>query len=136
MSELLANGDESIATGVVLLVDDHELVRNLIVTLLEAHGFDVMTASTGPDAIDLLSTHANSIGCVIQDLSMPKMPGSEVIAELLKIRADLPIIVLSADDEAYAKPQLAGLNIAGYVQKPFDADELTAKVQAALRPSV
>lgn len=134
MSELPANGGESKTAGVVLVVDDHELVCNLIVTLLESHGYDVMTASTGTDAIAMLSTHIDSIGCVIQDLSMPKMSGTEVIAELLKLRPGIPIIVLSADDEAYARPRLAGLDVAGYVQKPFDADELTAQVRAVIRP--
>jgi len=134
MSELPANDDESSSAGVVLVVDDHELVCNLIVTLLEGHGFNVLTASTGPDAIELLSTHIKSIGCVIQDLSMPKMSGTEVIAELHRIRPDIPVIVVSADHEAVARPQLAGLDIAGYVQKPFDADILTAKVRAAMRP--
>ncbi len=113
----------------VLVVDDNDLVRNLVETMLRDGGFAVLTASGGQEAVALVGRNLGSIDCVLQDLSMPDMPGEEVIAELNRQHPDLPVIVLSVDDAAYSAPRLAGLNIAGYVQKPFDSDLLIEKIR-------
>lgn len=113
----------------VLIVDDNELVRNLIVTILEDARVEVLTASTGPEAIELLGRHGDAIGCVLQDLSMPGMPGEEVVAELLQINPDIPVIVLSVDDPGYSSSRLSGLKIADYIQKPFESDVLITRVR-------
>ena len=112
----------------VLVVDDNELVRNLIVTILEDAGFEVLTAASGKEAIRLFADHGDAIGCVMQDLSMPAMPGEAVAAALLEINPNLAIIILSVDDPAYSASRLSGLRISGYIQKPFDADVLVEKV--------
>ena len=117
----------------VLIVDDNALVRNLIETILKDAGFDVLTAASGPEAIELVENDDNTIGCVLQDLSMPAMPGEQVIAGLHEIRADLPVLVLSVDDAAYSEPRLSGLKIAGFVQKPFESALLVSKVRDIMR---
>lgn len=117
----------------VLIIDDNELVRNLVETILKDAGFSVLTAASGPGAIELVSKQGETIACVLQDLSMPVMPGEKVAFELQKIDPDLPLIVLSVDDAAYSAPRLSGLDIAGYIQKPFDADLLVAKVAEVSR---
>lgn len=113
----------------VLIVDDNDLVRNLIETILSDAGYNVLTAASGPEAIGQVSENGKTIACVLQDLSMPEMPGEQVIAELHKIEADIPVIVLSADDAGYSAARLSDLSVAGYLQKPFDADALLAKVR-------
>lgn len=117
----------------VLVVDDNELVRNLIETILRDAGFEVFTAASGPEAIELLTSQGEAIACVLQDLSMPEMPGEQVIAELHRIEADLPVIVLSVDDAAYSASRLSGLSIAGYVQKPFESGDLVATISDIVR---
>jgi len=112
----------------VLIVDDNELVRNLIETILKDAGYDVLAAASGPEAIELVNQHGKTIACVLQDLSMPVMPGEQVVAELHKIEADLPVIVLSVDEATYSASRLSGLSIAGYIQKPFKSDLLVAQV--------
>lgn len=117
----------------VLIVDDNDLVRNLIETILSDAGFNVITAASGAEAIDQVSENGKTIACVLQDLSMPVMPGEQIIAEMHKIEADLPVIVLSADDAGYSASRLSDLNIAGYLQKPFEADALVDKVREIVR---
>lgn len=119
----------------VLVVDDNEPVRNLIETILANAGLDVVTAASGPEAIRLLDGHDDSIGCVLQDLSLPDMPGEQVAAELLRIRPDLPIIILTVDDPAACVSRLSGVDIAGYFQKPFDSDVLIAMVREIVEPN-
>lgn len=113
----------------VLVIDDNELVRNLIEAILKNAGLDVLTAASGPEAIELLSKQNGTIACVLQDLSMPVMPGEQVVAELHKIQPELPVIILSVYDAAYSASRLSGLDIAGHIQKPFDSDVLVAKVR-------
>lgn len=117
----------------VLIVDDNELVRNLIETILKDAGFDVLTAASGIEAIELVSRHRHKIACVLQDLSMPLMQGEQVVSELHELEPDLPIIVLSVDDAAYSASRLSGLRIAGYIQKPFDPNLLVTKVSDVIR---
>lgn len=113
----------------VLVVDDNDLVRNLIVTILEEAGIEAFTAAAGTEAIALVTDNGDAIGCVLQDLSMPGMPGEEVAAALLEINPALPIVILSVDDPAYTATRLSGLDIAAYIQKPFDADVLVGNVR-------
>ena len=125
--------EDSLTTEkLVLVVDDHQLVRSMIVSLLTREGHRVIDAETGESALELLRARGTEIGCVLQDLSMPAMSGEEVIAAMLELDPGLPIIVMSADDEAYGRTRLGGLTISGYVQKPFEPDELVGRVVAAL----
>ncbi|MDJ0941200.1 MAG: response regulator [Woeseiaceae bacterium] len=117
---------------IVLVVDDHKLVRSMIVSLLTREGFQVLDAETGELALEILEKRGAEIGCVLQDLSMPSMPGEDVVAAMLELAPGLPIIVMSADDEAYGRTRLGGMSIAAYVQKPFEPDELVGNVVAAL----
>lgn len=116
----------------VLVVDDNDLVRNLIVTILEDAGITVLAAASGKEAIEQVSDEGNAIACVLQDLSMPQMPGEEIIAELLRIDPTLAIVILSVDDPAYSASKLSELDIAGYIQKPFDTAALVSKVRGLI----
>ena len=129
--------DTDSSTGrFVLVVDDHELVRNLIVTILEDEGFSVLSATSGPAAIELFRERSRDVGCVLQDLSMPKMRGEEVIAELLELDPDVRIIVMSVDDESSARRQLNDLEIVSYLQKPFEPEILVGKIRTLLSRKV
>ena len=116
----------------VLVVDDNDLVRNLIVTILEDDGIEVFTAASGKEAIALVTDQVDAIGCVLQDMSMPVTPGEEVVAALLEINPDLPIIILSVDDAGYCATRLKGLKVAGHIQKPFEAMALVAKIRGMI----
>ena len=84
----------------MLVVDDNELVRNLIEVVLKEAGLEVLTAASGAEALELMSTQSSTIACLLQDLSMPVMPGHEVVTEVHKIEPDLPVIILTVDDPA------------------------------------
>lgn len=117
----------------MLVVDDNELVRNLIEVVLKEAGLEVLTAASGAEALEMVIKHGSTIACLLQDLSMPVMPGEEVITEVHKIEPDLPVIILTVDDARQSASRLSGIRIAGYVQKPFDPSQLTAKVRDVMR---
>lgn len=112
----------------VLVVDDHELVRNLVVRILEEAGLEVLAAETGPAAIELVQQRPQDIGCVVQDLSMPNMRGEEVILRMNEINPRLPIVAFSAEDQHDAAERLSGLHVAGYIQKPFQIKTLVEMI--------
>ena len=116
----------------MLVVDDHELVRNLLVDVLEGAGMDVLAADSGPAALQILGEHGQEIGCIVQDMSMPGMSGPETIEKTLQILPDARIIVLSVDDEATVRSRLVNAPIRGCLEKPCDSDRLVDIVQQTI----
>lgn len=116
----------------VLVVDDHDLVRKLIVQVLESADIKTLEAGSGEHALDLIEQRKGDIACIIQDMSMPGMSGPAIIEETLKIYPSAKILVLSVDDERTVLHRLKDLNIAGYLEKPCDSAELVQKVTALI----
>lgn len=116
-----------------LVVDDDSRIRQLIRVNLESRGFIVQEAADGVDAIKLVE--ANFPDLILLDLVMPVMSGIDVCI-WTRERSDLPIIVLSAQDEEQLKIRALDAGADDYVAKPFSYDELMARVRAVMRRSV
>ena len=114
----------------VLLVDDDRTLLSALSRRIGRAGFHVLTATSGADALRQLE--AGWPALVVVDLMMPGMDGFE-LARRVKQIADLPIIILSAVDAAEAKVSALELYAEDYVTKPFDPDELVARIQRVLR---
>jgi DNA-binding response OmpR family regulator len=115
---------------VVLLVDDDLTLLAVTARRISRAGFDVRTASSGPAALRTIDDAWPAL--VIVDVMMPGMDGFELCRRIKQI-ADLPIIFLSAVDESEAKISALELYAEDYVTKPFDPDELVARIQRVLR---
>ena len=116
----------------VLVVDDHELVRSLLVDVLRSGGFRTIEAGSGPAALALIEAQKSDIDCIIQDMSMPLMTGPEIIEKTLQIFPEARILVLSVDNEESVMLQLGELPVAGYLEKPCDTRELLETVAALI----
>jgi DNA-binding response OmpR family regulator len=114
----------------VLLVDDDATLLSVLGRRVSRAGFDTRTASSGPQALKLLEQSWPAL--LVVDLMMPGMDGFELCRRVKQL-ADLPIIVLSAVDDAEAKVSALELYAEDYVTKPFDPDELVARIQRVLR---
>lgn len=124
-------GDENgPVRGPVLVVDDHQQIRDLIRRYLESEGLAVMTAGTGAAALELFASAAPAL--VVLDLGLPDIAGDTVLREIRKA-GDTPVVILSA--RAGEEDRLAGLGLGAddYVTKPFSPQELTLRVRAILR---
>ncbi len=119
-------------SGMVLVVDDEEIVRNLANRMIEQAGFSVLTAHDGEEAIRLYRKHRDEIDCVVLDLTMPKMNGEETFRALREIRPDVRVILSSGYPEAEATERFAGHGLAGFIQKPYRFDTLMAKIREAV----
>jgi DNA-binding response OmpR family regulator len=114
----------------VLLVDDDHTLLTILARRLSREGYQVQTAGSGQAALRSLQGGWPAI--LVVDLMMPGMDGFELCRRVKQI-ADLPIIVLSAVDASEAKVSALELYAEDYVTKPFDPDELVARVQRVLR---
>lgn len=116
----------------LLLVDDDPTLLSVLERSMLRAGYEVATAASGPDALALLEKRWPAL--LIVDLMMPGMDGFELCARVKRI-ADLPIIVLSAVDASEAKVRALEDYAEDYITKPFDPDELVARVQRVLHRS-
>jgi DNA-binding response OmpR family regulator len=116
----------------LLLVDDDPTLLSVLARRMAREGYEVLTASSGAQALTQLEQRWPSL--LIVDLMMPGMDGFELCARVKRI-ADLPIIVLSAVDASEAKVRALEDYAEDYITKPFDPEELVARVQRVLRRS-
>ncbi|MGC8908684.1 MAG: PAS domain S-box protein [Desulfomonilaceae bacterium] len=120
-----------LAATKVLMVDDDETVLQLGRDLLDALGYDGLTAASGEEAIRLCTEPGNAIGCVILDISMPKMDGVQTLRELKRHRPDLKIIISSGFPEAEARLIIGAVDVAGFLTKPYDLETFQAALAKA-----
>ena len=118
--------------GCALVVDDEPAVRAATVAILSSIGYRVLEADGGQSAKELFRARASEIDLVLLDLAMPDMNGEQTLRELKKIRADIPVVLLTAYAEDEARLSSVRAQLAGFVAKPFAYDELIAAVKAAI----
>ena len=115
---------------VVLVVDDEPQILRVMRASLPIRGYEVLTASSGKEALDQLSKQVPDL--VILDLAMPEMSGLEVCRRVREF-SKVPIIILSAKGSESDKVAALDLGADDYVTKPFGMDELLARARAVLR---
>ncbi|MCC6409159.1 MAG: response regulator, partial [Planctomycetes bacterium] len=116
----------------VLVVDDEPAVQKLAARVVRGHGLQVLVASDGEQALELHARHGAEIGCVLLDLTMPKLSGAETFKALRERTPDLPIVVTSGYSESDALEQLDARNGTLFLQKPFTPADLVARLASAL----
>ncbi|MGD8191987.1 response regulator transcription factor [Brevibacillus ginsengisoli] len=115
----------------ILVVDDTQEILELLHDILESEGFQVTVTEDGAEALVLLKNGLQP-DLILLDIMMPNMSGYELCAQIRR-ESDIPILFLSAKGKAVDK--VVGLEIGAddYITKPFDAEELLARVRAHLR---
>jgi len=119
-------------TGMVLLVDDEEAIREVGQKWLEAMGYSVLTAQEGKEAIRVYKENRDSIDIVLLDMIMPVLGGRETYEALKEINPEVKVLLLSgySIDTQAADTLKKGYD--GFIQKPFTMKELSEKIRGVL----
>lgn len=116
--------------GLVLVVDDDELIRRSVGALLVRLGWSVAVVSNGRMAVELVKARPWRFSAVLLDLLMPGMHGREVFHALTAIRPDLPVVICSGYAEAEDLDDVMRRSCGAILQKPFTADALASALLA------
>lgn len=117
----------------LLLVEDDQTLGELVSRLLEQAGFTVYMTALGADAVDLARAYRFDVALL--DLTLPDMPGQQVLQQLNLVRPQMPVIILSGETSVETKVENILDGADDYITKPFHRDELLARIQAVLRRS-
>jgi two-component system cell cycle sensor histidine kinase/response regulator CckA len=119
-------------SGRILIVDDEAGVRRLLKAILERRGYSVITAADGAQAIDVFKREGSQIDLVLLDLTMPIMSGEETFRELHRMRPNTPVLLSSGFNESETVQRFSGKGLAGFVQKPYTARQVTEIIRQTL----
>ena len=129
-------GDNELwGTGTVLLVEDEPMVRTVAERALTRHGYTVITANNGYEALEVLDK-GEEIALLISDVVMPEMDGPTMVREARKSRPDLPILFMSGYAEEQLRKSIDIENV-NFLPKPFSVTELAeaARNAAGAKPA-
>ena len=113
----------------ILIVEDDKDINEMLQKLLKINGYNIKSAYSGTEALLL---HNSDVDLIILDLMLPGKSGEEIINELKKIK-NVPVIVTSAINDIDTKLDLFNLGADDYVTKPFNNDELLARIKVHLK---
>ncbi len=120
-------------SGRVLVVDDEESVREIAAKILERHGLTVVPAADGREGVDLLAREPAAFCAVLLDLTMPVMDGEQALREIRRRGSRVPVLLMSGYSRTDSATRFAGLQLDGFVQKPFETARLVEAVRTVLQ---
>lgn len=115
----------------ILIVEDDNEINQMLRELLQGHGFETVSAFSGTEA--LLHIEKEAPMAVILDLMLPGMTGEELLEQIKKINQGIAVIISSAKDDVNTRIALLRAGADDYMVKPFDTEELLARLEAILR---
>lgn len=116
--------------ALALVIDDEPQIRRLLTITLEANGYHVLSAATGQEGLVLAAQHRPAV--VILDLGLPDLSGQEVLRRLREW-SNVPVLILSVQDDEAGKVAALDAGADDYVTKPFNTSELLARLRVAMR---
>lgn len=114
----------------ILIIEDDKEINNLLCKALNKQGFITKSAYTGPEGLNMLKSESFDI--VLLDIMLPYKSGDRLLSEL-RLFSNIPVIVISAKENTQIKIDLLRLGADDYITKPFDIDEVAARIEANLR---
>ena len=118
------------APQTILIADDDDSLRRVLEFQLREAGYEIMSAADGLSALDLFTAH--DFDCLITDLRMPKLSGIELLRRVKVIRADVPVIVITAYGDIETAVEAMRAGALDYITKPFNRDQILLTIEKAL----
>jgi len=121
--------------GLILIVDDEEMIRRTVKTILERTGYEVMVAENGEKGVALFEKHHREIKVVLLDMVMPQMSGEEAFMKMKKIDSKLNVLLVSGFKQDDRVNRIMELGVKGFIQKPFTLQELATPISKLIKSS-
>jgi PAS domain S-box-containing protein len=118
--------------GAILVVEDEDLLRQGIVKMLRKSGFEVFEAAEGASAIKLLRGDGAKIDVVLLDMTMPGASSHEIVAEAVKVKPDIKVILTSAYSQEMFANSMNAPQIHSFIRKPFQFEDLLKTLRSSL----
>jgi two-component system cell cycle sensor histidine kinase/response regulator CckA len=119
-------------SGGILVVDDDDAVRMVLVRALSKIGFTVSAAAEGTQALAFYDADPRRYRLVLLDFKLPGMDSKAVLAGIRAKRPELPVILMSGYCRQDAAERSSGMPVSDFLHKPFTVDSLASKVRGAL----
>ncbi|MGD2185722.1 MAG: response regulator [Desulfobacterales bacterium] len=118
--------------GVILFVDDDELVLEVGSKMIQRLDYEVLVARNGQEAIEVFEKNKDTVDAVILDMRMPGMNGATVHDHLRKIKSDAKILLASGYLENRRAQDIIQHRYNDFIQKPFHFEQLTQKIEGIM----
>jgi len=118
----------------ILIVEDEQKISRVLQLELEYEGYETIVAADGKQALEYIESE--EWGLILLDIMIPELSGLEVLRRVRRQGNDTPVILLTARDEVYDKVNGLDLGANDYITKPFQIEELLARIRANLRKTV
>jgi DNA-binding response OmpR family regulator len=113
----------------VLIIDDERLVNDTTKLLLEQNNYNILQAFTGNQGLNIFNENSKIVDCIILDLSLPDIPGDEVLQRLRELSSTLKIIISSGTSDPEVEEQVIALGANSFLAKPFRINELFNEIE-------
>ena len=114
--------------GIILLIDDEEIIRMTSGEILNELGYDVLSAENGDAGLSILKEKNNSVSLVILDMSMPGKSGLEIYREIKEFMPSMKVLLTSGYKEEEKVEKMLEEANDGFIQKPYTIDELSNRL--------
>jgi len=119
-------------TKIVHIVDDDPAIRDSLATLLKVTGYQYRLYESAEKFLELYNQNLTPCECLVLDLKMPGMGGTELLIQLQSNQTKIPTIILSGHGEAMEFSSSRNESVICFIQKPFQVDELLVTIQKTL----
>jgi CheY-like chemotaxis protein len=119
-------------TGTILVIDDEEIMQQLLAEMLEEMGFQVLPAHDGMEGLEIYRKRWREIALVIVDMIMPRLSGRETFVAMKEINPSIKAILSTGFSKDGEVRETLEQGVAGFIQKPFKADELSEVIASVL----
>lgn len=116
----------------ILVVDDEEMLRQVLVKALSAYGYSVLEAENGAEALSIYEKNTDKLHLVITDIDMPRMSGEDLCLKIKDRNPQSKVIVETGHTDRDVRDRMLSLGVQGFIQKPFSLEEILKTVRQVL----
>jgi CheY-like chemotaxis protein len=121
-----------IGRGTILIVEDEQLMLRLVEKVLLQHGYQVLVASDGAEAIEVYRRHKLEIDVVLLDVGLPKLTGWDALLKMKEENPDVRVVIATGFLEPKMKTEMFRVTVKHFLDKPYMLDEVVETLQSLI----